>query len=104
MRTDVPASLPQIDKSLFIVGNLDVILADVLIGNDIVTASGGLHWQYSGGGQLSSITFGGRECTDCQDASEGVPQVSAMQFYRKQPSTSLCECYSRWCRCDACHQ
>ena len=41
-----------------VVGSLDVVKADVLIGNDVVTGSGGVHLQYTDGGGLIRVTFG----------------------------------------------
>ena len=58
IRTDGPVSLPCISVTASVVGSLDVVKADVLIGSDAVTGSGGVHLQYTDGGELTRVTFG----------------------------------------------
>eukprot|EP00117_Sycon_ciliatum_P022483 scpid27783/ scgid19383/ len=56
-RDDGPVSLPTIDVTAVVVPDLDVVAADVLLGSDLVAASGGLQLWYDDS-TLSAVRFG----------------------------------------------
>ena len=56
--TDGAVILPSIEISTYVVGSLSVVSADVLIGNDVVTGSGGMSMLYAKDGAPTGVTFG----------------------------------------------
>ena len=58
VRTDGAVSLPRLQVEAYVVDNLSVVNADVLIGIDVVTSSGGLHLKYADDGALEGVEFG----------------------------------------------
>ena len=57
-RTDGAVILPSIEVSTYVAGTLSVVSADVLIGNDVVTGSGGMSMLYAKDGALTGVTIG----------------------------------------------
>ncbi|XP_065182720.1 uncharacterized protein LOC135813558 [Sycon ciliatum] len=57
-RSDGAVSLPGLEVQAYVVDNLSVVNADVLVGNDVVIGSGGLRLKYSGDGALIGVEFG----------------------------------------------
>ena len=68
-RTDGAVILPSIEVSAYVVGSLIVVSADVLIGNDVVTGSGGMSMLYAKDGALTGVTFGPSPAPDVCGAS-----------------------------------
>ncbi|XP_065190928.1 uncharacterized protein LOC135821857 [Sycon ciliatum] len=57
-RLDGPVNLPPTRVVAFVVPELSVINADLLLGSDLVRAIGGVRLQYSESGDLRSVLFG----------------------------------------------
>eukprot|EP00117_Sycon_ciliatum_P045998 scpid93880/ scgid32998/ len=57
-RTDGAVSLPCISVDACVVDTLDVVQSEVLVGNDVVTGSGGVFLDYSESGVLCRVVFG----------------------------------------------
>eukprot|EP00117_Sycon_ciliatum_P049442 scpid25853/ scgid35045/ len=57
-RSDGAVSLPGLEVQAYVVDNLSVVNADVLVGNGVVTGSGGLRLKYSRDSALIGVEFG----------------------------------------------
>ena len=57
-RTDGPVILSPIEVDACVVESLAVVDSVILIGNDVISSSGGLHLQYAEDGRLSNVVFG----------------------------------------------
>ena len=68
-RTDGAVILPSIEVSAYVVGSLSVVSVDVLIGNDVVTGSGGMSMLCAKDGVLTGVTFGPSPTPDLCGAS-----------------------------------
>eukprot|EP00117_Sycon_ciliatum_P034662 scpid36885/ scgid26415/ len=57
-RNDGPVNLPRVKVRALVVESLSTVRADVLIGADVASRSGGLQLKYSSDGQLCGVVFG----------------------------------------------
>ena len=57
-RFDGPVHLPRCVFQAFIVANLDVVAADLLVGADLVVSLGGIRLEHGEAQQLCGVHFG----------------------------------------------
>ena len=84
-RVDGPVLLPCIDVDACVVDNLDVVQSDVLIGNDVVTGSGGLYLDYESG-VLSRVVFGVQDSVPATASNVAAASVGADEVKVDHPS------------------
>ncbi|XP_065195680.1 uncharacterized protein LOC135827084 [Sycon ciliatum] len=83
-RLDGPVNLPPTRVVAFVVPELSVINADLLLGSDLVRAIGGVRLQYSESGDLRSVLFGPSPASDPEPVSSVVSD--ALQSPDQHPS------------------
>ena len=88
-RTDGAVILPSIEVSAYVVGSLSVVSADVLIGNDVVTGSGGMSMLYAKDGALTGVTFGPSPTPDVCGASHDLDAHSSSHVQVKRESDNV---------------